>query len=197
MRLDWLLDFENEKTNRQPVGINLLMAIYQSNNDVFYGIPAVQALIRFFYQKLKKNEQSPANRLIQFLDLTQIIIQVLIMNKLITAVTDYTCEEEDETLCKWTDNTLHKQTNLTFVREPFEQMLQLVQIALAGIQVILISVRILNFYRQVEFQRSTDIKRNMISKMGNCFGILVDFIIVLSRLLIIIITIFMYYAMTV
>lgn len=119
------------------------------------------------------------------------------MNKLITAVTDYQCEEEDESKCKWTHDTLHKQTNLTFVREPFEQMLQFVQIILAAVQVILISVRMINFYRQVEFQRSTKRPRNMVSNMGNCFGILVDFIIVLSRLLIIVITCFMYYAMTV
>lgn len=65
-----------------------MTAIWQQNNLKYYDVPAVQALILFFYRKLVAYEQGFLNTIIQVLDMFQVLIQVIVMNNLITQVTD-------------------------------------------------------------------------------------------------------------
>lgn len=88
MQLDWLLE-DADEDDKQPLGINLLTAIYQSSDSQkYYKLPAVRALIRFFYRKLTDYEKQWTNALIQVFDLVQVLFQAAIMNNLILRVTD-------------------------------------------------------------------------------------------------------------
>ena len=60
---------EVSEDNKQPKAIELLTAIYESENMAYYELPAVQAMIRFFYKKLVDHEQRFLNTIIQTLDL--------------------------------------------------------------------------------------------------------------------------------
>lgn len=68
MRMDWLLK-EVSEDDPTPTGVELLTAIHESNNLELFDSPAVQALIRFFYQRLVQFEYGPFSQVVQFLDL--------------------------------------------------------------------------------------------------------------------------------
>lgn len=68
MRLDWLLEPCSEEDQQQR-GIKLLQAILQSHEIKYFEIPAVQALIQFYYQQLVKWQFHPLRFFLLLLDL--------------------------------------------------------------------------------------------------------------------------------
>jgi hypothetical protein len=64
-------------------------------------VPAVQALITFFYQKLVKSETTNLNVAYRLFDVFQILVQMIVMNNLLYTMTDQesTCGKEGFPAC--------------------------------------------------------------------------------------------------
>ena len=86
----------------------------------------MQALIRFFYTKLCDYESNFWVSLLQYLDLFQIIVQVLIIDFLITRVTEFTEEDSENYGQEIDDSYLRDFDKLISSDKPFEKTLQTV-----------------------------------------------------------------------
>lgn len=103
IQVDWMLHYI-DNDDRRPAAIRLLHSIATTkDNDEYFNIPIIQTIIRYFHKKLKKREEAPKRLILNALDLVQILMQVGIMNNVLTEATESYAAAMQADMMDWID----------------------------------------------------------------------------------------------